>query len=136
MRRLSLKSTDFGVDPYFKMPVNFLKSVFSKIRIPQPLVLTRYFLSSLPLSFSNRFPSSLIPSFFLIPLSLTKSDNFTRSTEFDVERNYPPFSAVPRFRFTHNKKTDLKDRSFLNGAGYEVRTHNLDLGKVALCQLS
>ena len=55
---------------------------------------------------------------------------------FGVDPNYPPFSAVPRFRFTHNKKTDLKDRSFLNGAGYEVRTHNLDLGKVALCQLS
>ena len=34
------------------------------------------------------------------------------------------------------KKTDLEDRFFLNGAGYEVRTHNLDLGKVALCQLS
>ena len=59
-----------------------------------------------------------------------------KSTDFGVDPNYPPFSAVPRFRFTHNKKTDLKDRSFLNGAGYEVRTHNLDLGKVALCQLS
>ena len=30
----------------------------------------------MPLSFSNRFPSSLIPSFFLIPLSLTKSEKF------------------------------------------------------------
>lgn len=40
------------------------------------------------------------------------------------------------FSIIHNKKTDLEDRFFLNGAGYEVRTHNLDLGKVALCQLS
>ena len=30
----------------------------------------------MPLSYSNRFPSSRIPSFFLIPLSLTKSEKF------------------------------------------------------------
>ena|GEM_PF-1942938 len=56
-----------------------------------------------------------------------KSKKSTYSTTFGVD---PVFSII------HNKKTDLEDRFFLNGAGYEVRTHNLDLGKVALCQLS
>ena len=34
------------------------------------------------------------------------------------------------------KKTHFRKVRFLNGAGDRVRTDNLDLGKVALCQLS
>ena len=62
-----------------------------------------------------------------------KSKKSTYSTTFGVD---PKNQPIPQPLVLTLKKTDLKDRSFLNGAGYEVRTHNLDLGKVALCQLS
>ena len=71
-----------------------------------------------------------------------KSKKSTYSTTFGVDPTtfgIDPLYTFQRchvFSIIHNKKTDLEDRFFLNGAGYEVRTHNLDLGKVALCQLS
>ncbi len=42
----------------------------------------------------------------------------------------------PAFIDQGTKKTHFRKVRFLNGAGDRVRTDNLDLGKVALCQLS
>ena len=66
------------------------------------------------------------------------------STTFGVDPKNPHWkragvacsAGIEKAEKNRHKETDLKVGFFESGAGYEVRTHNLDLGKVALCQLS